>query len=171
MPSLLQILNEIDAEGECFINVALDPVPTGWNTKVENPGDKKLTKKEREYNTELARHQGGAPSYVNVAQVARTDSVPYVYSGGPGSGRHAYAVVGYKGGVYSKDHASKEAAKEALAAKKAQLNFGRAGGVWKGTDKPDKLVVFKHEIGESNSSIFSRYKKQLYGSVEKKKVK
>jgi hypothetical protein len=58
----------------------LEPLPTGWNTEVENPGDRKLTPEERRYNTELARHQGGEPSYATVATVARTWSVPYVYS-------------------------------------------------------------------------------------------
>lgn len=57
----------------------LEPVPTGWDTKVENPGDRKLTPEEKQYNTELARHQGGAPSYATVAQVARTSSVDNVY--------------------------------------------------------------------------------------------
>lgn len=58
----------------------IEPVPTGWNTKVENPGDRKLTKKEKKYNIELARHQGGQPTYVTVSQVARTSCVDNVYS-------------------------------------------------------------------------------------------
>jgi hypothetical protein len=57
----------------------LEPIPTGWDTKVENPGDRKLTPEEKQYNTELARHQGGAPSYATVAQIARTTSVDNVY--------------------------------------------------------------------------------------------
>jgi hypothetical protein len=58
----------------------IEPIPTGWNTKVENPGDRKLTPKERQYNTELARHQGGQPTYPTSSLVAPTAAIDYVYS-------------------------------------------------------------------------------------------
>lgn len=75
---------------------ALQPLPTGWNTEVDNPGDRELTPIERQYNTENARHQGGQPTYPTVALVAPTASINYVYSmkaGGPGSGRHKGLIL------------------------------------------------------------------------------
>lgn len=66
-------------DGTYVTNIgALEPVPTGWNTKVDNPGDKKLTKEERRFNTDLALRQG-KPEYATTSQVARTTSVDNVY--------------------------------------------------------------------------------------------
>jgi hypothetical protein len=53
----------------------LEPIPTGWNTEVENPGDKKLTKEERRFNTDLALRQG-KPEYVTVSQGADINVSP-----------------------------------------------------------------------------------------------
>lgn len=59
----------------------IQPLPTGWNTKVENPGDVKLTKEEQKFNTELARRQGPEKAYVEVSQGADINiSPPLIYS-------------------------------------------------------------------------------------------
>lgn len=59
----------------------LEPVPTGWNTKVDNPGDKKLDKEAKKLNIEIARRQGPDKVYVQTHQVADTTShVDGIYS-------------------------------------------------------------------------------------------
>jgi len=59
----------------------MQPLPTGWNTEVENPGDRDLTPDERAYNTELARRQGGAPSYAEISQGGDINISPaWIYS-------------------------------------------------------------------------------------------
>jgi hypothetical protein len=63
----------------------ISPVPTlqDKTTKVENPGDRKMTKKEKEFNMEIARHQGGAPSYAEVSKGADINISPeWIYSQG-----------------------------------------------------------------------------------------
>lgn len=59
----------------------LQPLPTGWNTQVENPGDRELTPEERAFNTELSRRQGPEKTYVEVSQGADINiSPPLIYS-------------------------------------------------------------------------------------------
>lgn len=83
MPNLADTIDQLFSDGGelSLMNPVIEPVPTGWNTKVENPGDKKLTKRERRFNTDLALRQGGKPEYVTVALVAPTASLSTVYSG------------------------------------------------------------------------------------------
>lgn len=57
----------------------LEPVPTGWNTKVDNPGDKKMTKEEEKFNIQIAKNVGAKPEYATTSQVARTTMIDNVY--------------------------------------------------------------------------------------------
>lgn len=59
----------------------LQPLPTGWNTAVENPGDRDLTPEERAFNTEISRRQGPEKTYVEVSQGADINISPsLIYS-------------------------------------------------------------------------------------------
>lgn len=68
-----------------------------------------------------------------------------------------YAIVGSSSGVREKGFASKDAAKERLVSIKASENFGRAGGIWKGTDRPQTFKIMKYTPGESDAAIRTRF--------------
>lgn len=89
-----------------------------------------------------------------MANLTQTLHLLEIQAGGPGSGRHA--LVGSRSGVIGKNM-TKEEAKEKKIQTKAQNNFGRAGGIWKGTDSPEVLKIMKHDEGESDASIKTRF--------------